>query len=88
MSAVVDVHALMQELGRAAVAAAPALALADTATKNRALTAAAAALRARAAAILAANEQDMQGGRAAGLSGALLDRLQLNPQRVDRKSVV
>ena len=78
-----DVHELMQDIGRAAVAAASQLALADTATKDRALLAAAAALRAQRAQILAANEADMDSARAANLSGALLDRLQLDDQRVE-----
>ncbi len=78
-----DVHQLMQDIGRAAVAAAAQLALADTAVKNRALLAAAAALRARRAQILAANAADMDSARAAQLSGALLDRLQLDEQRVE-----
>jgi len=76
------IHALMKGLGEAAVAAAPALALATTATKNHALTAAAQALCAGAPQILAANEQDMQAARAADLSGALLDRLRLDAGRV------
>ncbi len=78
-----DVHALMQDIGRAAVAAASQLALAHTATKDRALLAAAAALRTRRAQILAANDADMASARAANLSGALLDRLQLDDQRVE-----
>ena len=77
-----EIHALMQKLGKAAVAAATPLALADTATKNRALTAAAAALRAHSAQILTANEQDMQAARGAGLGAALLDRLKLDAVRV------
>jgi glutamate-5-semialdehyde dehydrogenase len=76
------VHALMQGMGAAAVAAATALAQAGTDTKNRALRAAAAVLRARADAILAANALDMQAAGAAGLGAALLDRLALDPGRV------
>jgi len=77
-----EIHALMQKLGQAAVAAATPLALADTATKNRALTAAAAALRAHSAQILSANEQDMQAARGDGLGAAMLDRLRLDTGRV------
>ena len=77
-----EIHALMQKLGQAAVAALAPLALAGTATKNRALTAAAAALRARSAQILSANEQDLQAARANGLGTALLDRLRLDAARV------
>jgi glutamate-5-semialdehyde dehydrogenase len=44
---------------------------------------AAATVRARRAEILAANERDMSAARAAKLSGALLDRLQLDEKRVE-----
>jgi len=77
-----EVRALMQKLGQAAVAAAAPLALAPTATRNGALRAAAAALRARSADLLSANEQDMRAARADTLSAALLDRLRLDAQRV------
>ena len=73
----------MQDMGRAAVAAAVSLSLADAATKNRALLASAAALRAQRQPILAANAVDMQAARAAALSAALLDRLQLDDPRVE-----
>jgi glutamate-5-semialdehyde dehydrogenase len=78
-----EVAELMQAMGRAAVAAAAQLALADAGVKNRTLLAAAAALRARRAPILAANAADMSAARAAGLGTALLERLQLNEQRVE-----
>ncbi len=64
---------LMEGLGKAAVAAAEVLALANTERKNTALSVAAAAVRTRRAEILAANERDMSAARAAKLSGALLD---------------
>ena len=73
-----EIAAVMQALGRDAVAAAAELALASTATKNRALAAIATALRARRAELLAANARDMEAGRAKGLSGAMLDRLALD----------
>ena len=78
-----EVVELMQAMGRAAVAAAAQLARADAATKNRALLAAAAALRAQCAPILAANAADMSAARAAGLGTALLERLQLYEQRLE-----
>jgi glutamate-5-semialdehyde dehydrogenase len=78
-----DVATLMQGLGRDAVAAAAALALASTAAKNRALAAAAAALRARVPELLAANARDMEAARAKGLSGSLLDRLALDEKRIE-----
>ena len=78
-----DVATLMAPIGHAAVEAARALALAATAQKNAALVAAAAALRARAPEILAANARDMKAGQVAGLSNAMLDRLQLDAARVE-----
>jgi glutamate-5-semialdehyde dehydrogenase len=78
-----EVTELMQAIGRAAVRAAERLALADAGVKNRALLAAAAALRAQRAPILAANAADIAAARAAGLGAALLDRLQLDEQRVE-----
>ena len=74
---------LMNRLGAAAVAARPALASASTEQKDRALHAAAAALRRRQDEILEANARDMAAARHKGLTAALLDRLQLDPKRVE-----
>ncbi len=74
---------LMQRLGRAAVAAAAELALTGTATKNTALSAAAASLRGAREAILAANAEDMREAQARGLGAAMLDRLALDAKRVE-----
>ncbi|HEX2285392.1 MAG TPA: glutamate-5-semialdehyde dehydrogenase, partial [Mycobacterium sp.] len=63
--------------------AARTLATLSTETKNRALHAAADALLARTHEILAANAEDLDTARAAGTPDAMLDRLALNPQRVD-----
>ena len=73
----------MQDMGRAAVAAVVSLSRADAAAKNHALTTAAAALRARRRQILAANAADMLSARADALGAALLDRLQLDDNRVE-----
>jgi glutamate-5-semialdehyde dehydrogenase len=81
MSAVVA--EMMDSIGRAAVEAAGALALADTDRKNAALGSAANALRARAGEILAANARDVAAAEAAGLGGAMLDRLRLDAARVE-----
>ena len=78
-----DIAALMSPLGRAAVEAAQVLALATTQQKNAALAAVAAALRARVPEILAANAHDLKAGEAAGLRGAMLDRLKLDSARVE-----
>jgi glutamate-5-semialdehyde dehydrogenase len=74
---------LMQRMGQAALAAADALAQASTAQKNQALQAAAAALRSDRAAILAANAGDIALAASAGLGNAMLDRLQLDPKRIE-----
>jgi glutamate-5-semialdehyde dehydrogenase len=85
MNAHVDskIGELMEGLGKAAVKAAAVLALANTERKNAALAAAAAVVRQRAGEILAANERDMSAARAAKLSNALLDRLQLDEKRIE-----
>ncbi|MBN2303568.1 MAG: glutamate-5-semialdehyde dehydrogenase [Anaerolineae bacterium] len=67
----------MQVLGQQAKAAAFALRKFDTAAKNDALRAIADEIDARRDAIFAANAADMEDGRAAGLTPALLDRLNL-----------
>jgi glutamate-5-semialdehyde dehydrogenase len=74
---------VMDGLGRAATEAAGTLALAPTAQKNAALAAAAAAIRGRSAALLAANERDMSAARTAHLSGARLERLKLDSGRIE-----
>jgi len=73
---------LMEGFGRTAVAAARALALAPSSQKDAALAAAATAIRARTAAILAANERDMSAARARRLSGPRLERLRLDEPRI------
>src|SRR3954470_13077918 len=73
----------MRAMGEAARAAAAKLRDADTSTKNKALVAAAAAIRAQKPQILAANGEDMRAGEARGLSAALLDRLKLDDKRVE-----
>ena len=78
-----DIAAAMGEIGRRARAAARALALAPVDQKNRALGAMAAAVRAQASLILAANAEDVAEARAAGVTGAFLDRLALDPARID-----
>jgi glutamate-5-semialdehyde dehydrogenase len=72
-----------QQILEAARAAKPALALADTATRNQALTAMAAALDAPATrnAILAANAADLAAARGQ-IAPVMLDRLALNEARL------
>ncbi len=78
-----EIAALMDGIGRAALEAARVLALARTDAKNAALESAAKALRARAPDILAANAKDMAAAEAAGLGGAMLDRLKLDASRIE-----
>jgi glutamate-5-semialdehyde dehydrogenase len=73
----------MTAIGREARDAAPILELASTDQKNRALRAASAVLRKRGREILAANERDMEAAASSGAGGALLDRLKLDPGRVE-----
>jgi glutamate-5-semialdehyde dehydrogenase len=74
---------LMDELGRAARAAAGALARSSAEQRNAALTAAAAAIRDSRGRILAANEKDMTAARERGLGAAMLDRLALDEARIE-----
>ncbi len=67
----------MQALGQRAKSASLELRQFDTAAKNDALHAIADAIDANRDTILAANAADMEDGRAAGLTSALLDRLNL-----------
>jgi glutamate-5-semialdehyde dehydrogenase len=78
-----EIASQMNALGRAAVTAARALAQASTQSKNQALGAAAAAIRARKAEILEANRIDMEQARARNLAGAMLDRLMLDEKRIE-----
>jgi len=78
-----DLTDAMRALGRAARSAAAVLALADRATKDKALQAMAAELRAHSVEIIAANAKDMIDAKTKGLSAALLDRLMLDDKRVE-----
>jgi glutamate-5-semialdehyde dehydrogenase len=75
--------ATMRDIGRAARQAAYTLALAPAARKNRALAAMAAAIRRSQPAILAANAEDVAEAKTAGATAAFLDRLTLDPKRVE-----
>jgi len=72
------VHDICVEAKRAS----RALAQLDTASKDAALLAIADALEARVPEILEANALDLEAGREAGLSSALMDRLKLDAGRV------
>jgi len=78
-----DAEALIADMGRRARAAAAALARVPTAAKAQALIEAAKAIRASESQILAANAIDVERGEANGLSPAMLDRLKLDPKRLE-----
>jgi glutamate-5-semialdehyde dehydrogenase len=78
-----DAQSIMNTLGAQAKAAAKAMRMADTQTKNKALILAAAVIRREMFEILAANAMDMRAAEESGLDEALKDRLLLNGDRVD-----
>jgi glutamate-5-semialdehyde dehydrogenase len=78
-----DLARAMAEIGRRAREASARLALAPADAKTAALKAAAAAIRSRADEILAANAKDLAAAQAAGIGAALLDRLALDPKRLE-----
>jgi len=77
------IELLMRTLGERARAAYRTLAVAASEQKNKALLESAKAIRERLQEIITANETDMTSAREAGLGIALLDRLELNPARVE-----
>ncbi|GAJ02139.1 unnamed protein product, partial [marine sediment metagenome] len=84
MSAV-DIKSAVEELkekGRAAKVASKQMAKLPTEVKNKALHNIADGLLSNQEKILAANEIDCKGARAAGLSEAIIDRLRLTPARL------
>src|SRR3954465_6327012 len=78
-----DLPVFMNDLASRARAAARVLALAPPEQKNQALDAIERAIRANAAAILAANAEDVAEVRAGGATTAFIDRLTLTPARVE-----
>lgn len=78
-----NIRLVMAALGQAARAAANGLALAPAQTKDRALRLGAAQIRNRAAEILAASARDMAEAKAKLTAPAFLDRLALDPKRIE-----
>ncbi len=72
----------MQKLGQQARAAAVEISRADSATKNRALLDIADAIDAAAEQLKVENQKDLQAGKENGLDAAMLDRLELNDERI------
>ena len=77
-----NVKEYMQTVGKTARAASRLMALADTATKNRALSEIAASLQNQTALLLAANAKDVAAAKAGGLDAASVDRLTLTEKTV------
>ena len=75
-------ESLVADLAQKGRVAQRKLARASDAEKSAALNAAAAAIRTAEPAILAANAKDVAAGEANGLSGAMLDRLKLDADRL------
>src|SRR3954465_14167806 len=69
-----DIQSYMHGVGRAARAAARAMAKADTAAKDRALHAIAAAVERDSVRLLAANQRDLEAAPGRGLAPVMVDR--------------
>jgi glutamate-5-semialdehyde dehydrogenase len=77
-----DVQTYMHGVGREARASSRVMAKAETAVKNRALTATAEAIARSRGALLAANAQDVEAARKHGLDSAAIDRLTLTEKSI------
>ncbi|HLP09458.1 MAG TPA: glutamate-5-semialdehyde dehydrogenase [Opitutaceae bacterium] len=77
-----DLASTVRQLAEAARAASLKLAVSSTEAKNRALLALAEKIETSIPALIAANAKDLEAGRTAGLSPAMLDRLTLNDARI------
>lgn len=77
-----DIKQYMTELGQQARAASRAMASANTGAKNAALLNIAEAIEAAEAELTSENARDLEQGRKDGLDDALLDRLELNAERI------
>ena len=78
-----DVKEQVLEIGKDALAAARALAKLSTRKKNAILEAMAEEMDAQRAFIQTENAKDLAAGKEAGLSAAMLDRLELSDERID-----
>lgn len=76
-------NSVATEISKRAAVAARAVATLSEADKNAVLQKMADAIRKHQDQILAVNEKDMAAGREKQLSDAMLDRLQLNPERIE-----
>ena len=80
---ITDISHYMQQLGRRARVASRLLAAASTGVKNTALLAMANDIDQSRDKLMGENRKDLQAGVAKGLAAALLDRLELTPERID-----
>jgi len=78
-----DIKGFVRQVALEAKAGARELGRATSNVKNAALLAMAKGLREAAAALLSANEADVKAAIAKGLSPAMIDRLTLNPKRIE-----
>lgn len=78
-----DIAIQIEEMARAAKAASSLVANASVDQRNAALLAIREAIAEDRDALLAANDRDLEQGRSSGLDEALIDRLALNPVRLD-----
>ena len=77
-----EIKAALERMGDLAKTASRKLTVATTDEKNTWLLAMADAIDSQAEQLIAANARDMEAGAAAGLSAAMLDRLKLDPKRI------
>ncbi len=77
-----DIKTYMNDVGQHARSASRDIGKADTGLKNAALNAIAERIDAQAEDLKRENNKDLEAGRARGLDAALLDRLELNDQRI------
>ena len=77
-----DIQHYMNEVGQRARVASRAMAKADTAAKNKALSLIAAAIRRDASDLRTANELDLSAAKTKGMEAALLDRLTLSDKAI------
>ncbi len=77
-----NINAYMDQLGLQARSSAIAISRATTEQKNQTLECLAQVIEERSAEIVAQNARDMAAGRQNGLTPALLDRLELNEERI------
>jgi glutamate-5-semialdehyde dehydrogenase len=78
-----DIKHYMNQVGQRARNASRAMAKADTAAKNHALSLIAAAIRRDADLLRAANQKDLDAASAGGLASAMLDRLTLSDKAIE-----